>query len=107
MPTFDQARLLADLQKRIKPGEHPSFAHQLPALFQQIIELDMAYMYASGFLSTEGEPGDGLYDEDDALESILDRLAVTRGLSPDQEADLAFLLDQYYEIQRGYLDDMG
>ena len=107
MNGYDKDEALAYIVKRINPKEHQELAGQIEALVSQAIDADMAYMHASGVLDEDGNAGESYYDDDEAIEFMLDDLTARNALSAEETAQVAALLDDYMELQQDYLESIG
>lgn len=103
MKAFDSEALLRFVCSKIPPKEHPAWASRLVPVLRQIIKLDVSYMRSQGALTQAGLYAQAAYDEDEALEEILDEIVRLGGLNEAQELDLAVLLDAYMAAREAYL----
>lgn len=104
MQGLDYGAALLFIEKKVHAPHFPLLT-DIPALLARMVELDIAYMRSTDVLDAEGYQGEGEYDEDDALEAILDRMA--RDVDEEQEIQLAALLDQALQDFHDYLDTQG
>lgn len=95
--------IIAGIDKK----QHPDFAEQLDALIRQAIELDLAYMRASGVIGADGMAGNAYYDDDEAFEFILDGIVNARGWDDERELKLGALIDDYMDAQQAYMESTG
>nr|WP_122012196.1 hypothetical protein [Maliibacterium massiliense] len=68
------------------------------------VDADVAYMQQAGVL--EGD-ADVYYDDDEAFDYIVNRLAEQGGLSEEAALDMAELVDSYMEAMEQFMDDEG
>lgn len=107
MHGYHKDEALAFIVKGIRAKDHPALAGQIETLISQAIDADMAYMHASGVLDEEGFAGDGYYEDDEALEAIVETLAANNALSGEQAVKVASLVAEYMDLQQLYLEQKG
>ncbi len=107
MKGYDREEAIAFIGQRIHPQDHPELKELLPDLIGDIIDADMAYMHESGVLDEEGNGGGAYYEDDDAIEFMLERLAEEKKLDPVRAIKLASLIDDYMDYQEEYLESKG
>ena len=107
MRGYDRDEAIRFISSRIVKKQHPELADRLEELIGAIIDADMAYMHEAGVLDENGNAGDMYYEEDDAIEFIVERLVAEQQLSPDQAVKLASLVDDYLDYQEEYLESKG
>ena len=73
----------------------------------QMIDADMAYMHEAGVLDDDGYAGDAYYEDDEAIEYIVESLAAKNALDPEQAVKLAALVDDYLDAQQMFLESQG
>ena len=79
---------------------------ELAAFVQRAVQADMRYMADTGVLDEQGLMGEGVYDDDDAFEALLDVLAAGE-TDEDQINRTAQMLDAYMQAQQDFLDQSG
>lgn len=104
---YDKADAVKWIAAHVDRKEHKSLVFVLDQLLDEIIEADMAYMHESGVLDDEGYAGDEYYDDDEALEFILERLMAAHGYTPEEELRVGALVGDYIELQQAYLEAAG
>ena len=107
MNGYDKEEALRYILPRIDRKAHRALGERIDALISQAIDADMAYMFESGVLDEEGNAGDSFYDDDEAIEFMLDDLTARNALSAEETAQAAALLDDYMELQQEYLESIG
>lgn len=107
MKGYDPEKAVAFMTPRFDVREFKPLASRLDRLIRQAIDADMAFMHASGVLTGEGLMGEAYYDDDEAFEFLLDRLARDNGLREDAQGPLAAFIDQYMDLQEAFLSDNG
>ncbi len=107
MKGYDREEAIAFIGKRIRPQDHPELSGLLPGLIGDIIDADMAYMHESGVLDEEGNGGGAYYEDDDAIEYMVEKLVEEKRLDPVQAIKLASLIDDYMDYQEEYLESRG
>ena len=107
MQGYDLEKAVAFMTPRFDVKEFKPLAPQLDSLLRQAIAADMAFMQKSGVLDADGLMGDAYYDDDEAFEFILDRLAKDNHLKDSAQSPLASFLDQYMDLQEAFLSDNG
>ena len=61
----------------------------------------------AGHLELDGYAGDAYYEDDEAIEYIVESLAVKNALDPEQAVKLAALVDDYLDAQQMFLESQG
>ena len=107
MQGYDRQEALDFIVKRIHPKDHPELAERIPALVEQAIDADMAFMHETGVLDDEGNSGGEYYEEDDAFEYIVEALAAQNRLSPEEAVKAASLVDDFMDAQQAYMEYRG
>lgn len=107
MKGYDKQEALAFILQRIRPQDHPELADRLEDLIGRAIDADMAYMHASGVLDEEGNGGEAYYEDDEAIEYIVEHLAEENRMDPEKAVKLASLVDDYLDYQQEYLEYKG
>lgn len=59
------------------------------------------------FWTTTATPGDAYYEDDEAIEYIVESLAAKNALDPEQAVKLAALVDDYLDAQQMFLESQG
>ena len=99
MHGYDKDAAVAFITRCIRKADHPELAEDIPALVPQMIDADMAYMH--------GYAGDAYYEDDEAIEYIVETLAAKNALDPEQAVKLAALVDDYLDAQQMFLESQG
>jgi len=107
MKGYDKLEALNFILQRIRPGDHPELADKLPELISQTIDADMAYMHENHVIDEEGNAGSEYYEDDDAFEYMVEKLAEENKLDPVAAVKLASLVDDYMDYQQQYLESKG
>lgn len=107
MKGYDREKAAAFILANLDKKEFKPLAPQAAKLVEQAIDADMAYMLHAGVLDDKGLMGDSYYDDDEAFEFILERMAKERGLKFDQQGPLAAFVDQYMDLQQQFMEDEG
>lgn len=107
MHGYDKTAAAAFITRVIRKADHPELADQIATLVPQMIDADMAYMHAAGVLDEDGYAGDHYYEDDEAIEAILDTLLAANDLTPEQAVKLAALIDDYLDAQQLFLETQG
>lgn len=100
MQGYDKDAAVAFITRCIRKADHPELAEDIPALVPQMIDADMAYMHEAGVLDDDGYAGDAYYEDDEAIEYIVESLAAKNALDPEQTVKLAALVDDYLDAQQ-------
>lgn len=79
---------------------------ELEAFVRRTIDADMRYMAQTGVIDAEGMMGEGVYDDDDAFETLLDMLAAD-AQSEDEVDRMAQMLDSYMAAQQDFMEESG
>lgn len=107
MKGYDKAEALAFIVSRIHAKDHPELADKLETLISQTIDADMAYMHENHVIDEEGNAGTEYYEDDDAFEYMVEKLAADNQLDPVKAVKLASLVDDYMDYQQEYLESKG
>ena len=107
MNGYDKAAAISFIAARVDKKEHKPLMDQLFLLLDEIIDADMAYMHETGVLDAEGYAGDEYYDDDEALEYILETMMERHAYTPEQELQVGQLIGDYIELQQAYLEAAG
>ena len=107
MQGYDLEKAVAFMTPRFDVKEFNPLAPQLDSLLRQAIAADMDFMQKSGVLGADGLMGEAFYDDDEAFEFILDRLARDNHLKDGAQGPLASFIDQYMDLQEAFLSDNG
>ena len=104
---YDKEAAVKWIAAHIDRKEHKSLVFILESLLSEIIDADMAYMHEAGVLDAEGYAGDEYYDDDEALEHILETLMAAHAYPPEEELRVGALVGDYIELQQAYLEVSG
>ena len=107
MRGYDKSEALGYIVQRIHAKDHPELADRIPALVDQAIDADMAYMLESGVLDEEGNSGGAYYEDDDAFEYMVEDLVARNDLTPDEAVKVAALVDDFMDAQQAYMEFKG
>lgn len=107
MVGYDKSDAIRWLMAHVDRKEHKSLIFQLEYLLSEIIDADMAYMHETGVLDDDGYAGDAYYDDDEALEFILETLVSAHAYAPDEELRVGALIGDYIDLQQAYLEAAG
>lgn len=86
MHGYDKDAAVAFITRCIRKADHPELAEDIPALVPQMIDADMAYMHEAGVLDDDGYAGDAYYEDDEAIEYIVESLAAKNALDPNRRS---------------------
>lgn len=107
MKGYDKQEALTFILGRIHAKDHPALAQRLETLISQAIDIDIEYMHRHGVLDEDGFAGEGYYEDDEALEYIVETLTQRNQLSADEAVQVAALMIDYLELQQAYLENKG
>ena len=107
MNGYDKQEALEYILKRIHAKDHPELADRLPELISQTIDADMAYMHEYHVIDEDGNAGTEYYEDDEAFEYMVEKLAEENDLDPVKAVKLASLVDDYMDYQQEYLESKG
>ena len=107
MNGYDKPEALAFIVSRIRAKDHPELADRLEDLISQAIDADMAYMHEHNVIDEEGNAGTEYYEDDEAFEYMVEKLAADNSLDPVRAVKLASLVDDYMDHQQAYLESKG
>ena len=80
---------------------------QLPALCSALVQGQVDYLHACGALDGSGDTGEGEYDEDEAVEFLLDALLRAYPADDGTAARYCVLIDQFLPLFDDYLLSVG
>ena len=107
MNGYDKQEALDYILKKIHAKDHPELADRLEDLISQAIDADMAYMHEHHVIDEEGNAGTEYYEDDEAFEYMVEKLAEENRLDPVKAVKLASLVDDYMDYQQEYLESKG
>lgn len=107
MNGYNKADALAYILPRIDRKGHKALTFLIDQLIAQAIDADMAFMHETGVLDDEGNAGDNYYDDDEALEYIVDALAAQHDFDADMAVKVSALVNDYMELQQEFLESIG
>ena len=107
MKGYDKQEALDYILARIHTKDHPELAECLPELISQAIDADMAYMHEHHVIDEDGNAGTEYYEDDEAFEYMVEKLAEQNSLNPVKAVKLASLVDDYMDYQQEYLESKG
>ena len=105
MQGYDIEQAVSFIAKAMRKAGHKQEQQELERFIRSAIDADMEYMLETGVIDEQGLMGEGEYDDDDAFEALLDRLA--QGMDDDAIDQLAQLLDSYMNAQQDFLEASG
>lgn len=107
MRGYDREEALAYMMTKINREDHKKLGDLVDTLLAQAIDADMAYMHEAGVLDADGNAGEVYYEEDDAFEFIVERIADLNTFSPEQAVDAAMLVNDFMDLQAEYMEKKG
>ncbi|MBQ6564954.1 MAG: hypothetical protein K6A68_02550 [Clostridiales bacterium] len=107
MRGYDKEEALLFMLSKIDRREHAHLGDLVDKLLGQAIDADMEFMHASGVLDSEGNAGETYYEDDDAFEFIVEKIAAQNKFTPEQAADAAMLVNDYMDLQEEYMEKKG
>ena len=107
MKGYDKEKAIAFMLPKLVKAEFKPLSGQCEKLLADAIDADMAYMLKAGVIDAEGMMGDSYYDDDDAFEFILEKMARQRKMKEDTQGPLAAFIDQYLDLQQAFLEESG
>lgn len=107
MNGYDREEALAFILARIQRKEHAELSGMIDSLIAQAIDADLAFMRETGVIGEDGNAGECYYEEDDAFEYIVEKLAADNSMSPEQAVKMASLVDDFMDGQMAYLEYRG
>ncbi len=107
MQGYDKQEAKAYILNKVDRRMYAELDPILDQLIFDAIDYDMTYMHEAGVIDEAGNAGDHYYDDDDAFEYILDRIATKHKMSADLAMKCASLLDDYMDYQQAYLELKG
>ena len=107
MKGYDREEAIRFISERIHGKDHPELRELLPGIIGDLIDADMAYMLESGVLDEDGQSAGNFYEDDDAFEYMVEKIAKDRKLDPEKAVKMASLIDDYMDYQQEYLESRG
>ena len=107
MQGYDRNEAIAFITAKIRKQDHPELADRIAELIAQAIDADMAYMHENNVIDADGAAGTEYYEDDDAFEYIVERLAEQNSFTPEEAVKAASLVDDYMDFQQEYLESKG
>ena len=107
MKGYDREKAVAFMLPKLVKSEFKPIASRSKELIEKAIDADMAYMLDAGVLTADGMMGDAYYDDDDAFEFILEKMARQLKMKEDAQGPLAAFVDQYLDLQQAFLEESG
>ena len=107
MRGYDKQEAQTFILQKIHVKDHPELADRLPELISQAIDADMEYMHQQHVIDEDGNAGTEYYEDDEAFEFIVEKLAEDNHLDPVKAVKLASLVDDYMDYQQEYLESKG
>ena len=107
MNGYNKQEALEFILARIHTKDHPELADCLPELINQAIDADMAYMHEHHVIDENGNAGTEYYEDDEAFEYMVEKLAEQNKLDPVKAVKLASLVDDFMDYQQEYLESKG
>ena len=107
MNGYDREEAVRFISQRIHAKDHPEVADLLPDVIGDLIDADMAYMSESGVIDDEGNAGGAYYEDDEAFEYMVEKIAKDLQLDPVKAVKMASLIDDYMDYQQEYLESKG
>ena len=107
MKGYDKQEAMDYILRRIHAKDHPELAENLPDLISQTIDADMTYMHEHHVIDEDGNAGTEYYEDDEAFEYMVEKLAEDNKLDPVKAIKLASLVDDYMDYQQEYLESKG
>ena len=102
MDGFDREKAAAYILPRLDLKAYRTLGPVAGEVLGQVIAADSAYMAESGVFD-----GNAYYDDDEAYEYILDRVAAQRRTPEKQMDELCDFIDSYMELQEEFLSQEG
>ena len=95
------------ISENIDRKAHKAIGGSIDVYIAQAIDADMSYMHSAGVINENGEGGGSYYDDDDAIEYMLDFIVEKNKLSPETAVLVASLLDDFMDLQYTYMEKNG
>lgn len=107
MQGYDAEKALAYVGRAIDRKAFSQLGPAVDSYLRQAQDLDLKFMRECGVLDAEGYAGDGEYDEDEAMEYIVEEIVRLRGLDDDEALLAAGLVDAYLLAHDAFLRKEG
>ena len=107
MQGYEREKALAYMMTHLNYGAHKELGDLIDSLLAQCIDADMTYMHEAGVLDDEGFSGGEWYEEDDAFEFIVDRIAQQNAFTPEQAVSAALLVNEFMDLQAAFMEKAG
>ncbi len=107
MNGYDKEAAFLFIKAQLNPREYKPLSDLLDTLLRQAIDADIAFMHESGVLDEDGNAGDAYYEEDDAIEYIVEKLVEDNQLTPEQAVLSAAFVSDFIDCQYNFLTYSG
>ena len=107
MNGYDKQEALDSILTKVRMADYPELTDCMPELISQMIDADMAFMHTSHVIDEDGNAGTEYYEDDEAFEYMVEKLAEENDLDPVKAVKLASLVDDYMDYQQEYLESKG
>lgn len=107
MNGYDKQEAQEYILSKIDRRMHKELESLLNDLVSDAIEFDMAYMHENNVIDQDGNAGTAYYDDDEAFEYVLDRIATKHKMSADLAMKTASFLDDFMDGQQAYMELKG
>ena len=104
MQGYDRQSACEYICKYIDKKQNSLLVSEIPALIPRLIDAHLDYLHLCGALDESGDTGEGEYDEDEAFEFLLDRIASGNDKRMDA---LATLVECFLLLQDEYMEQAG
>ena len=107
MNGYDKEAAFAFIRPHLNGPDYKPLSALLDTLLRQAIDADIAFMHESGVLDEDGNAGDAYYEEDDAIEYIVEKLVEDNRLTPEQAVLTASFVSDFIDFQYSFLAYSG
>lgn len=104
---LDQKDAAAAIARRMDWKRYLELRFQMEAFAEALVTAQVDYLHACGALDDDGDTGEGEYDEDEAVEFILDALLRAFPGDDDRAALYCAMIDDFLPLFDDYLYSVG
>lgn len=107
MQGYDAEKALAFVLRTVNRKGFAGLGSMADTYLREAQALDLAYMREADVIDDEGYQGEGFYDEDDALEYIVEGIVEKHGLDDDAAVLAASVVDAYLQAHDAFMRKEG
>ena len=104
---LDRAQASACIAQKLDWNRFAPLRFMMEPLCQAMVQSQVDYLHACGALDDDGDSGDGEYEEDEAVEFILDALLSAFPCDEERAVQYCALIDAFLPLFDDYLFSQG